>query len=128
MNGDVVAVLVQMPAALKRRIVKSVHAENSNANDVIVSALAKRYRVPFTPTGRRSNPGTGAGPVVVRMPRLLKRRLQIDALRHEPSNMTERVVSVLADEFGLDVDRPTRHRAPFGGGPHRNSRDRSQAA
>src|SRR5436190_22998238 len=116
MNYDVVTVLVQMPTALKRAVVRRVRSERSNANDVIVGTLAKRYRVPFTPTGRRGNPGASGGPVVLRMPRQLKRRLQIDALRHQPSNLSERVLTALADEFGIELNRPTRHRTPFGGG------------
>lgn len=116
MKKDVAAVLVQMPAALKREVVRRVRATDSNANDVIVGALAKRYRVPFAPTGRRARPGAQAGPVVIRLPLALKRRLQIDALRHEPSNMSERVIAALADEFGVEVVLRTRHRSPFGGG------------
>lgn len=117
MDNDVVAVMVHMPGALKRAVVRRVRSEGSNANDVMVGALAKHYRVPFAPSGRRGEPGGRSGPVVLRMPRRLKRRLQIDALRHEPSNLSERVVTRLAQELGVEVRRPTRHRTPFGGGP-----------
>jgi hypothetical protein len=97
---DVVAVLVQMPAALKRAVVRRVRSEGSNANDVMVGALAKYYRVPFTPSGRRSAPGARGGPVVLRVPRLLKDRLTRDALEQERPNLSDRVLAVLAEAFG----------------------------
>jgi hypothetical protein len=110
------AVMVVMPAALKRAIVGRVAAEESNMNDVTVSALARRHNVRFTPSGRRGEPSAGSCTVVLRMPDALKRRLQMVAL-NERTNLSHTIIVELAESFDLEIGRrDVVRRSPFGGG------------
>lgn len=109
-------VMVVMPAALKQEIVRRVAAEESNMNDLVVSALAQSRRVRFSPSGRRGTPAAGSCTVVLRMPDTLKRRLQFDALNAR-TNLGHTIIVELCESFDIQIEMgsPVR-RSPFGGG------------
>lgn len=118
-EAALMSVLIRVPPRLRNRLVGSVRREGSNLNDLIVGTLATRYAVPFDPSGRRSKATIPSGAVVVRMPAELKKKIQLDALDHYPSNLTERIVTALAEELEVNLNLQVRNRSPFGGGRRR---------
>lgn len=113
------SVLINMPPELKAAIATETRRRGTNMNDLVVGLIAQHYGVPFSPSGRRSDPGFSQGKVILRMSGELKRRIQLDAFFSD-SNMTDTIVRGLAQEFALELSLPTPHRTtPFGGGRRR---------
>src|SRR5258708_39386696 len=89
-----------MPSALKEALVREVAREGGSLNDLATGMLARRFRVPFTPSGRTS-PLPGSSPVVLlRMPSELKSTIQAEAFS-SGSNTKHLCPSSPADELGV---------------------------
>ncbi len=90
-----------MPGSIKRALVREVARRGSNLNDVAVGALAARFGVSFTPSGRRRKviPGA-AGAVVLRMPPELRRELKLSAGRRG-ENVNDLVLRSLSEALGI---------------------------
>jgi myo-inositol-1-phosphate synthase len=91
-------VLVRMPAALKRRLVREVEARGSNLNDLAVEILASRFAVPFQGSGRRAARPSSKGDVLLRMPPELKSKLAQRA-RERKRTTNQLIVESLAEAF-----------------------------
>ena len=110
-------VCISVPVALKAAIASEVERQDISMNDLVVAMVAGAYEFPFEPGGGRHGvPAADKQMVLLRMPTELKRRLQHDALRRQ-TNLTDRIVRLVAVELGVElrVPRPTRL-TPFGGG------------
>src|SRR5258708_3809303 len=104
-----------MPSALKEALVREVAREGGSLNDLATGMLARRFRVPFTPSGRTS-PLPGSSPVVLlRMPPELKSTIQAEAFS-SGSNTNDPILASLADELGVPFTSDTRRAVPFRGG------------
>lgn len=90
---------VSVSAPVKERLVADANERGSSVNDVAVAILATKYRVKFQGTGRRS-PGThtAAGPLVLRVPTTLYRKVHTAALGRTKSAVVE---SDLRAHYGL---------------------------
>ena len=88
-----------MPAPLKRALAREVARRRGTMNDVAVSILAERFRVPFEPSGRRggATPGT-SGAVLLRVPPALKKALR-DEASSSASTTNQLVVDTLTEEL-----------------------------
>lgn len=53
--------------------------------------------------------------VLVRMPPRLKKKIAQDALRNE-SNLTQTIVAILAEHYGVKYTPGNKRATPFGGG------------
>jgi hypothetical protein len=116
------SVLVALPPAMKRKLVARAKRDGCNMNDLVVGVLAARFHVEWEPSGRNGSPGCESVRVVLRMPALLKRAIQIEALDRE-TDMSEVIVSVLATWLRVRVPaRRSVRTTPFGGGPGRHRR------
>ena len=90
-----------MPGPIKRALVREVARRGSNLNDVAVSALAARFGVSFTPSGRRRKAIPGAaGAVVLRMPPELRRELKLSAGRRG-ENVNDLVLRSLSEALEI---------------------------
>lgn len=116
-------VLVRLPEELKGAIVAEVERRGTNMNDLIVSALARRFGMPFRPSDRCCHSARAENlTILLRMDRGLKRTIQHHAL-DAGSNMSDTVTRVLAVELGIIIDLPAPIRqTPFGGGPRKYRR------
>ncbi len=93
-----------MPASLKGALVRETARRGTSLNEVAVGILAEAFRVPYTPSGRKS-PLPGASPVVLlRVPADLKHQMEKDAQR-EGTSVNDIIVRALAD--GLTVPLTT---------------------
>lgn len=120
------SVLVSLPPAMKRKVVARAKRDGSNMNDVVVGILAARFRVEYEPSGRSGVAGCESVRVVLRMPALLKRRIQMEALNRE-TDMGEVIVSVLATRLRVKVPvRRATRTTPFGGGRGRGGGERAR--
>jgi myo-inositol-1-phosphate synthase len=121
-------VLVRMPPDLKRRLAGEVekHGSQGNSaslNDVAVSILARRFGVPFEPSGRRGAPPRPAGDVLLRMPRELKDRLARRAgERHKTTH--DLIVETLADGLGTRKEQMPQDGKAQNGKAHANGSGR----
>jgi myo-inositol-1-phosphate synthase len=97
-----------MPPALKRRLSHEVVSTRSNLNDVAVGILARRFGETFATSGHRGAAPGKSGVVVLRMPDLLKRKLQTEAAANG-SNVNDVVLRTLAEHLGLPHE-PNRRR------------------
>jgi hypothetical protein len=113
-------VLVRLPAELKGAIVAEVERQHTNMNDLVVTALARRFGMPFSPSDRCCHRASAEKlKILLRMDRGLKRKIQVHAL-DAGSNMSDTVTRVMAAELGVAIDLPEPIRqTPFGGGPRR---------
>jgi myo-inositol-1-phosphate synthase len=91
-------VLVRMPAALKRRLVREVEARGSNLNDLAVEILASRFAVPFQGSGRRAGRPSSKGDVLLRMPAELKSKLTQRA-RERKRTTNQLIVETLSEQL-----------------------------
>jgi myo-inositol-1-phosphate synthase len=91
-------VLVRMPAALKRRLVREVEARGSNLNDLAVEILASRFAVPFQGSGRRAGRPSSKGDVLLRMPAELKSKLTRRA-RERKRTTNQLIVETLSEQL-----------------------------
>jgi myo-inositol-1-phosphate synthase len=94
-------ILVRMPAALKRRLVREVEVRGGNLNDVAVEILASRFAVPFHGSGRRAGRPRGKGDVLLRMPTELKEKLARRASERKRS-VTQLIVETLSEQLGAN--------------------------
>src|SRR5207245_10327419 len=106
---------VRMPAQLKRRLVHEVESRSSNVNDVAVGMLADRFGIPFEGSGRRSPAAGTSGVVLLRLPPVLKRRLQLEAFERG-SNTNDVILEALSGRLGVPFQSNRRRSVPFGGG------------
>jgi myo-inositol-1-phosphate synthase len=104
-----------MPAQLKRRLVHEVESRSSNVNDVAVGILADRFGIPFEGSGRRSPAAGTSGVVLLRLPPVLKRRLQLEAFERG-SNTNDVILGALSERLGVPFQSNRRRSVPFGGG------------
>src|SRR6476469_4670207 len=110
-----------MPPALKREVVRIVASRQASMNDVVVEILARRFDVPFAPSGRKGGSAGESGVVILRMPPELKREIQASAFA-QGSNTNNVIVNTLAEELGLELPPPRHTRVvPFGGGRRKES-------
>lgn len=89
-----------VPPDLKRAIAARVEAEGTSMNDVLVGLLAKRYKVPFEPTGRRS-PAVDVDKldILLRVPDDLRRKIRAAAAEGDTSRR-DLIVRFLCKQFG----------------------------
>ena len=97
------SVLVRMPTELKRVLAQEVERTDATINDIAVGILADRFRVAFTPSGRRGQAPGESPAVLLRMPPALKRRIQ-DAARERGSNGNRVIVQALANALRVRLE------------------------
>src|ERR687898_1689416 len=100
------SVIVRMPSPLKRRLAREVERSGASLNDLAVGALAERYDLAVTPSGRRSAAPGASGVVVLRMPDELKARLKAEASR-EGTTINDVVVRALSARFDVGQRKDT---------------------
>jgi len=89
-----------MPSSLKEALVRETARRSTSLNDVAAGLLAEAFRVPYTPSGRKS-PLPGASPVVLlRVPVDLKFEIEAEAHRTE-SSANDVILAALADGLGI---------------------------
>jgi predicted HicB family RNase H-like nuclease len=100
-NGPEKVLNVRVSAEVKERLVADANHREVSLNDVAVGLLADHFRVSFKGTGRRS-PGarTPAGPLPLRVPPSLWRRVHNAAVGQTKSDVVERV---LRAHYDLDA-------------------------
>ncbi len=98
-----VTYLLPAPVDLKRAIAAEAAERGSNMNDVIVSLLAERHKVPFELTGRPSSTTPSDSPdIVLRMPKRLRSRIKLAAV-HAETSMRDLIIAILWESFGNGV-------------------------
>lgn len=65
---------------LKERLVADAEHSGSNMTQVAVGILAGHFRVPFTPTRRRTQPSPSKTDISLRMPLALWQRIHVEAM------------------------------------------------
>lgn len=82
---------VRVSAEVKEKLSAEALERGSSVNDVAVGILAERYRLKFQGTGRRS-PGThtAEGPLLLRMPLTLYKRIHAAAVDCSKTDVVER--------------------------------------
>src|SRR3954447_42175 len=101
------SVLVRLPAAVKERLAEEAGAPARRLTDVAVGALAPRFAIPYTPTGRRAAAPRATGDVLLRMPPELKDKIARRASdRRRPTN--DLIVETLAERLGVTTERTSR--------------------
>jgi myo-inositol-1-phosphate synthase len=104
-----------MPAPLKRLLVEEAAAQGGNVNDVAVGILANRFGISYQGTGRRSPAAGASGVVLLRVPPVLKRRLQLEAFERG-TNTNDVILETLGERLGTPFESNRRRSVPFGGG------------
>src|SRR5688500_3303412 len=93
------SLLVRMPAPLKRALAREVARRRGTMNDVAVSILAERFRVPSEPCGRRAGATAGtSAAVLLRVPPALKKALR-DEASSSAGTTNQLVVDTLTEEL-----------------------------
>lgn len=108
MTQTVKKIVRGVPADLQTEIRAAVDRDATNMNDLVVGILARKFSVPFAPTGRRSAAvgDDGYATLLLRMPKALRRKINLRAETLEQSHQ-DLILSVLADHFAAaDVRRP----------------------
>jgi myo-inositol-1-phosphate synthase len=98
-RAETTSVLVRMPAKLKRRLAREVTRREATLNDVAVELLARRFGVPFHPSGRRGSPPGDSPSVLLRIPPALRDRLRSTAAERATSTNAV-IVATLEDALG----------------------------
>jgi Arc/MetJ family transcription regulator len=88
-----------LSAELKDAIASEVAQRRTNMNDVVVAILARKYRVAFEPTGRRSSAIGPSGDLVLRMPAELQRTIKARAAE-SGATLQDEIKRTLSDYFG----------------------------
>lgn len=88
------------PPELRSKIVADADAAESNLTDVVNAILAKRYRVAYEPSGRKTAASPDAKELNLRMPMDLKRAIARVATENDRS-LQDEIRLALADHYGL---------------------------
>jgi myo-inositol-1-phosphate synthase len=104
-----------MPGPLKGRLVQAAEAQDGNLNDVAVGVLADRFGVSYQGSGRRGGAAGSSGVVLLRLPPVLKRRIQLAAFERG-SNTNDVILETLSERLGIPFESNRRRSVPFGGG------------
>lgn len=110
MSDTVKTIVENVPPAVKAEIARRVELSESNMNDLIVSVLARKFRVPFEPSGRRSPVVGDADRITLRLPEPLRREIKA-AAGANGSTLRDEVVHALEEEFATPFVRAPRERA-----------------
>jgi myo-inositol-1-phosphate synthase len=121
-----------MPTAVKEALVRETARRGASLNDVAVGMLADAFGLEYAPTNRRSALPGSSPVVLLRMPEVLKDRIQAES-RRSGANTNDVILGALADELGIPFrsNRTSSHRStprrsvPFRGG---RGKDVSMAA
>src|SRR5918994_2083798 len=92
------SILVRMPSTLKRRLGREVARRESTLNDIAVEILAERYQLEFEPSGRKGNPPSDTGVVLLRVPPAVKQRLDEDS-RQKGISTNQLIVEALSERL-----------------------------
>jgi myo-inositol-1-phosphate synthase len=92
------SILVRMSPTLKRRLGREVGRRESTLNDIAVEILAERYQLEFEPSGRKGNPPSDTGSVLLRVPPAVKQRLDEDA-RERGISTNQLIVETLEERL-----------------------------
>jgi myo-inositol-1-phosphate synthase len=92
------SILVRMSRTLKRRLGREVARRESTLNDIAVEILAERYQIDFEPSGRKGNPPSDTGVVLLRVPPAVKDRLDADA-RERGTSTNRLIVEALSERL-----------------------------
>lgn len=99
------------PPELRERIVADVEAQESNMSAVVVSILAKRYKVDYEPKVRRAHPSPGQSELDLNLPVDLDRAITISAAEHG-WNRQDEVLSALCDHYDLEFTKGRKRQGP----------------
>jgi myo-inositol-1-phosphate synthase len=92
------SILVRMSRTLKQRLGREVARRESTLNDIAVEILAERYQIDFEPSGRKGNPPSDTGVVLLRVPPAVKDRLDADA-RERGTSTNRLIVEALSERL-----------------------------
>jgi myo-inositol-1-phosphate synthase len=116
-----------MPSSLKGALVRETARRGVSLNDVAAGMLAHAFRIPFTPSGRKS-PLPGPSPVVLlRIPADLKHEIEAEA-RRSGRNTNSVILDVLAEELGVPPGSTRRKEKMASTNGSQNGRARSEDA
>lgn len=91
-------IIKNVPPELHEAINTRVLVTNSNMNDVLVGILARHYKVPFEPTGRRAARASTHQDIVMRVPLKLRIKINMQAKSKNSSARTE-MLRLFEDEL-----------------------------
>src|SRR5918999_2157785 len=92
------SILVRMSPTLKRRLGREVARGEGTLNDIAAGILAERYGIDFEPSGRKGNPPSDSGSVLLRVPPAIKQRLHEDA-RERGISTNQLIVEALSERL-----------------------------
>lgn len=85
---------------LRPRLVETAEAQASNLTEVVIGILARTYKVPFEPTGRRTAPADNGEELNLRLPSRLDRAIGMAAARNGRS-VPDEIRAALCAHYGL---------------------------
>ncbi len=91
-----------MPEQLRPRLVEAADEQGSNLTEVVIEILARVYKVPFEPNGRRTAPADDGEELNLRLPVRLDSAIGAAAGRNGHSIAAE-IRAALCTHFGLEL-------------------------
>lgn len=93
------------PPELRPRIVADAEADGSNLTDVVNAILAKKYRVDYEPSGRKTAASPDGKELNLRMPMTLKTAVHHAAIENGHT-LQDEIRIALSDHYGLQMPVP----------------------
>jgi hypothetical protein len=86
-----------MPRSIKERLIRAAEACDGNINDIAVAAVAAKFGVPFTPSGKRSPTPPGPdGNMLLSMPMRLQQKVKTTAVNNH-IRFQDVIIAILAE-------------------------------
>lgn len=99
---------------LRDHLIVEAEADGTNMTDQIIAILAERYRIPYTPGGRKTNPGDDGDVINLgdALPPRLERAIKTQAARAD-GTWIDQIRRDLCDYFELPIPpKPVYSRKP----------------
>lgn len=95
-------IIRDIPPKLKRALAQAAADQATNMNDVAVGIIADAYGVSFTPSGKGTPGYVDPTTLPLMMPRVLRKKVNVDAARKE-TTATDLILDLLLAYFDLSV-------------------------
>lgn len=106
-----------VPPELRPRLVADAEAQDTNLTELVIQILAKRFKVPFEATGRKTAPSKNGEELNLRLPMALYKAIAVSAAAH-PHSVQREILGALCANYSLALPAP----------PKRTRKRRARAA
>lgn len=98
------------PPELREKLVEDALGQGTNLTEVVVAILARRFKVPYEPHGRKTDPVASQDVLNLRIPQDLRQKLDVAGAMAKPKRSAQKeALATLCQHYGLRMPAPVKH-------------------